>query len=394
MQEKFYGILYGEKFSKNEQKAYALSHRLLCGTDLLGAAVSFETLSEFIKLKEFDGLIISPEFGKAVMPLISKTSAAARACGAVDVIVKQPDGKLYGDNTAIPAFSYLLSRIYDEPIIGKCIILGASSDATAVKYVLSHRSGQIGEIVTVTEKGRNNFENISQHADATMLINTLPLDELPFSLSSLPMLDTVIDLTFSPINTPLTKAARDAGINAVNGIPMVCARVKAANELFFGIGTSDEDILRPVEAALISSFMTIVLISEDESLAKTVAPMLSEAIGKKAYDISSVIEQLYRKSIAEIKSLSGPKSNEFDRSLRVAVKWASARSECIICAPADIADTPAYRDQLASNGVIIGIVKPEETAEALEAFCDILVQIPDADHAEIAVEAIRAELQI
>ena len=394
MQEKFYGILYSEKFSKNEQKAYALSHKLLCGADLLGAAVSPETLAEFIKRKEFDGLIISPEFGKTVMPLVSKTSAAARACGAVDVIVKQPDGKLYGDNTAIPAFSYLLSRVYDEPIIPKCIILGSTSDANAVKYVLEHRAGHIGEIVTVTEKGRNNFANIAQHADATMLINTLPLSELPFSLSRLPMLDTVIDLTFSPINTVLTKAARAEGINAINGLPMVCARVKAANELFFGIGASDDDILRPVEAALVSSFMTIVLISEDESLAKTVAPMLSEAIGKKCYDISSVIESLYRRSLDEIKQMSGPQSNEFDRSLRVAVKWASARSECIICAPADIAETPAYRDQLAANGPIIGIVKPEETAEALEGFCDILVQIPDASHAEVAVEAIRAELQI
>ena len=395
MSEKFYGMLYGDKFEKREQEAYALSHLLLSGSDLLGAAVTPETLSEFIKKKEFDGLIVSPEFSKTVMPLVSKTSAAARACGAVDVIVKQPNGKLYADNTAIPAFAYLLERVYTEPIIGKCVILGGSSDAAAVKYVLTHRAGQIGEIVTVTEKGKNNFSNISQHADATMLINTLPSSAgLPFSLTDLPLLDTVIDLNFSPLNTPLTVAARSLGITAASGIPMVAARVKAANELFAGIGPADNDILRTVEAAIVGRYMTVVLLSEDEGLAKAVAPMLSEAIGKKCYDIASVIEKLYGRSIAEIKQMNGPKTNEFDRSLRVAVNWASTRNSCIICAPAEIAENRSYHEQLAANGPIIGIVKPEESAEALEGFCDILVQIPDAEHAEIAVEAIRAELQI
>ncbi len=395
MSEKFYGILYGERFTDKEQTAYAVAHSLIYGRDLLGAAVTPETLSAFIKKKEFDGLIISPEFGKTVMPLVSKTSAAARACGAVDVIVKTEDGRLFGDNTAIPAFSYLLERVYTEPMIQKCLILGNGSDATAVKYVLEHRSGHIGEIVTVTEKGRNNFSNIAQHADATMLINTLPpTAPLPFSLSELPLLDTVIDLNFAPLTTKLTEEARALGITAANGIPMVAARVKAANELFAGIGAADDDILRPVEAAIVARLMTIVLLSPDESLAKAVAPLLSQAIGRKSFDLSSVIEKLYGKSISEIKHLSGPKSNEFDRSLRVAVTWSAKKNGCIICAPAEIAEKQAYREMLALNGPIIGIVKPEESADELEGFCDILVQIPDASHAEIAVEAIRAELQI
>ena len=341
---------------------------------------------------------MSPEFGKAVMPLVSKTSPAARACGAVDVILKTADGRLYGDNTAIPAFSYLLESILPSPIIQKCLILGNGSDAAAVRYVLEQRAKDetsfVGEIVTVTEKGRNNFLNLSQHADATLLINTLPTSfELPFFLSELPMLEAVIDINLSPLSSKLILQAQSLGISASNGVPMTAARIKAANELFLGV-RADSDILPPVISAINSRLMTVTLLSPDESLAKAVAPMLGEALGKKSFDIASVIEKLYTKTIDEIKALSGPRSNEFDRSLRVAVSWAAKRNGCIICAPAEIAEKPEYRDMLAANGPIIGIVKPEETAEQLDGFCDILVQIPSAAHAEIAVEAIRAELQI
>ena len=395
MSDKFYGILYGEGFGKNEQTAFAVAHSLISGGDLLGARVTPETLSAFIKKKEFDGLIVSPEFSKTVMPLLSKTSPAARAVGTADVIIKGADGKLYGDNTVIPAFGSLFSRVMPDPIFRKCVILGAGPDAAAVRHVLSSAiRGTNAEIVNVTEKGKNNFSNIYMHADADLLVNTLGnFDELPFSLDALPCLSAVIDLNFSPLSPKLVREARARGITAANGIPMAAARVLYANELFFGV-TAEGDVLPTVEAAVFSSIMTVTLISTDESLAKTVAPMLGEAIGKKSYDLGAIFESLYKKTLSEIKALSGPYSNEFDRMLRVAVEWMKKRSGCIICAPAELAEKNKYRDAVAACGPVIGIVKPEESGDELSGFCDILVQIPDAAHAEIAVEAIRAELQI
>ena len=99
-------------------------------------------------------------------------------------------------------------------------------------------------------------------------------------------------------------------------------------------------------------------------------------------------------TIAQIKALSSPGSGEFDRMLRVAVEWMKKRSGCIICVPSDVAAKPQYRGSIAAGGPIIGIVRPDESGELLEGFCDILVQIDDASCADIAVEAIRAELQI
>ncbi|MBE6600325.1 MAG: hypothetical protein E7640_03905 [Ruminococcaceae bacterium] len=391
MQDKFYGILYGERFSDKEQSAYAVAHSLISGKDLLGARVTPETLSEFIKKKEFDGLIVSPEFGKTVMPLVSKTSPAARACGAVDTIVKMPDGRLYGENSSAFALSYIIEKVHPDPI-EKCIVLGAGTDAAALKYIQSIKKPYFSEIVTVTEKGRNNFSNIGLHTDATLLINTLGT-ELPFSLDGLPLLRAVIDLNLNPIATPLVLAARARGIEATNGIPFAAAKILAANSLFFGV-EADIDILAPVEAAIFSKHMSITLISTDESLAAAVAPRLSEAIGKKSFDIPSVIAKLYGKSLDEIKQLEGPKSNEFDRSLRVAVTWAGKKSGSVLVMPSDVTEKREYRAMLASNGPIIGIVRPDEDGYELERFCDLLVQIGSADEADIAVEAIRAELQI
>ena len=395
MADKFYGILYGEKFTDKEQTAYAVSHSLISGGDLMGASVTPDTLTSFIKGKGFDGLIVSPEYGKTVMPLVSKTSPAARAVGALDVIVKGADGKLYGDNTAIPAFAYLLGRVMrGDGMPNKCIILGNGPDANAVKYVLSSIEGMKVDTVTVTEKGKNNFENIILHADAELLVNTASgMTSLPFSLDSLPLLSGVIDLGITPLNSPLMQAAKERGIPAINGVPMVAARVKAANELFFGV-EADDDILAPVEAAVFSSLMTVTLISTDETLARAVAPALGAAVGKKSFDLADIFEKLYCKTISQIKALSGPGSGEFDRMLRVAVEWMKKRSGCIICVPSDVAEKPAYRKSIAAGGPIIGIVRPDEDGELLEGFCDILVQIDDASCADIAVEAIRAELQI
>ncbi len=394
MSENFYGILYGEAFTDKEQTAYAVAHSLISGGALLGASVTPETLTSFIKGKGFDGLIVSPEFGRTVMPLVSKTSPDARAIGCVDVIKKMPDGKLYGDNTAIPAFSYLLERVNPEPFFGKCLILGNGTDANAVKYVLEKLPGTPSEIITVTEKGKNNFSNISLHADADLLVNTLPASQaLPFSLDIFPALTTVIDLNFSPLSTPLILDARAHGIAAANGIPMVAAKVKAANELFFDV-QADNDILTVVEAAVFSSLMTITLLSPDETLAKAVVPALGEAIGKKSFDLGAMFEKLYNKSISEIKAISGPHSNEFDRMLKVAVEWMKKRGGCVICVPAEIAEKPEYRASVASNGPVIGIVKPNEDSSAIEGFCDLLIEIPSAAHANHAVECIRAELQI
>jgi shikimate dehydrogenase len=328
------------------------------------------------------------------MPLVSKTSPDARAIGCVDVIKKLPDGKLYGDNTAIPAFSYLLELVCPEPFFGKCLILGNGTDANAVKYVLENLPCKPNEIITVTEMGKNNFSNISLRADTELLVNTLPASQtLPFSLDALPALTTVIDLNFSPLSTPLILEARSRGIAAANGIPMVAARIKAANELFFDV-QGDNDILTVVEAAIFSSLMTITLLSPDESLAKAVAPALGEAIGKKSFDLGSMFEKLYNKSLSEIKNISGPHSNEFDRMLKVAVEWMKKRGGCVICVPSEIAEKSEYRASVASNGPVIGIVKPEEDSSDIEGFCDLLIEIPSADYAEHAVESIRAELQI
>ena len=77
MADKFYGILYGEKFTDKEQTAYAVSHSLISGGDLMGASVTPDTHTSIIKGKGFDGLNDSPEYGKTVMPLVSRGLTAS-----------------------------------------------------------------------------------------------------------------------------------------------------------------------------------------------------------------------------------------------------------------------------------------------------------------------------
>lgn len=72
--------------------------------------VAPEKLGEFLQAGEFDGLNVTIPYKRAVIPYCAELSAAAREMGSVNTLLRRPDGTLYGDNTDLDGFRWLLAR--------------------------------------------------------------------------------------------------------------------------------------------------------------------------------------------------------------------------------------------------------------------------------------------
>ena len=64
-----------------------------------------EELERFLRSGEFDGLNVTIPYKKTVIPYCAELSDTARAIGAVNTLVRRPDGTLWGDNTDAYGFS-------------------------------------------------------------------------------------------------------------------------------------------------------------------------------------------------------------------------------------------------------------------------------------------------
>ena len=67
-----------------------------------------EELERFLRSGDFDGLNVTIPYKKDVIPYCAELSDTARAIGAVNTLVRRPDGTLWGDNTDAYGFSMLM----------------------------------------------------------------------------------------------------------------------------------------------------------------------------------------------------------------------------------------------------------------------------------------------
>ena len=83
-------------------------HAQLAGYSYLLYEKEPEELEGFLRSGEFDGLNVTIPYKKTVIPYCAELSDTARAIGAVNTIVRRPDGTLWGGNTDAYGFSMLV----------------------------------------------------------------------------------------------------------------------------------------------------------------------------------------------------------------------------------------------------------------------------------------------
>jgi len=194
-----------------------------------------------------------------ILPLLDRIDPIARRIGAVNTIVKQPDGTLEGRNT--DGFGFLAALKYNAPHwtpqAGPVVVLGAGGAARAIvsslmdagvpelRLVNRTRETAVDLGVAFTPAGGQRIvvgswdERSDLLEGATLLVNTTSLGmkgqpELDIDLAKLPREAAVYDIVYVPLETYLLAAARSRGNRCVDGLGMLLHQGRPGFEAWFG----------------------------------------------------------------------------------------------------------------------------------------------------------------
>ena len=298
-----YGLL-GEKLGHSFSPQI---HRDLAGYDYQLLPTPPEAVEDLFARRAFQGLNVTIPYKRTVMPLCDEIDPRAAAIGAVNTVVNQ-NGRLTGYNTDIDGFLYMARRAGVDMAGKKVVILGSGGTSRTARAA----AGELGarEIVTVSRHGEDNYQNLSRHADAQVLVNTTPVGmypnwgQSPVSLESFPALEGVLDVVYNPLRTALLLQAEERGLPRSCGLPMLVAQAKRAAELFTGQNINDsrtETVLHGLREQLTS----IVLIGMPGCGKTTVGRALAGKLGRTFVDLDEEIVRRAGTSIPEIFAREG-----------------------------------------------------------------------------------------
>ena len=298
-----YGLL-GEKLGHSFSPQI---HRDLAGYDYQLLPTPPEAVEDLFARRAFQGLNVTIPYKRTVMPLCDEIDPRAAAIGAVNTVVNQ-NGRLTGYNTDIDGFLYMARRAGVDMAGKKVVILGSGGTSRTARAA----AGELGarEIITVSRHGEDNYQNLSRHADAQVLVNTTPVGmypnwgQAPVSLESFLALEGVLDVVYNPLRTALLLQAEERGLPSSCGLPMLVAQAKRAAELFTGQNIGDsrtEAVLHGLRRQLTS----IVLIGMPGCGKTTVGRALAEKLGRTFVDLDEEIVRRAGTSIPEIFAREG-----------------------------------------------------------------------------------------
>ena len=282
-------------------------HRDLAGYDYQLLPTPPEAVEDLFARRAFQGLNVTIPYKRTVMPLCDEIDPRAAAIGAVNTVVNR-NGRLTGYNTDIDGFLYMARRAGVDMAGKKVVILGSGGTSRTARAA----AGELGarEIITVSRRGEDNYQNLSRHADAQVLVNTTPVGmypnwgQSPVSLESFPALEGVLDVVYNPLRTALLLQAEERGLPCSCGLPMLVAQAKRAAELFTGQNINDsraETVLHGLREQLTS----IVLIGMPGCGKTTVGRALAGKLGRTFVDLDEEIVRRAGTSIPEIFAREG-----------------------------------------------------------------------------------------
>ena len=242
-----------------------------------------EAVEDFVRHGDWHGLNVTIPYKKTVIPFCDELSETAATIGSVNTLLRREDGTIFGDNTDAFGFETLLNKTLPGSIAGqKALVLGTGGASVTVCAVLRRHGA---EVVTVSRSGENNYQNLDQHADAKLLVNTTPVGMFPengvspVDLSAFRKLQCVLDVVYNPARTALLLQAEARGIPHAGGLTMLVAQAKRSSEIFLGNTLPDGEITR-ITRRLSGSMQNIVLIGMPGCGKSTVGALLSKRLDR------------------------------------------------------------------------------------------------------------------
>ncbi len=266
-----------------------------------------EELADFLHHGDFTGLNVTIPYKKSVIEYCAELSPKAQILGAVNTIVRRPDGSLVGHNTDYFGFETLLKSSNLTVSEKKVLVLGSGGASnTAVAVLQTHGAN----VVIISRNGENNYSNLHLHADASVLVNTTPLGMYPHvgispvDLDLFPHLEGVLDVVYNPARTQILLDAQRRGLVARNGLLMLVAQAKESAEWFSGCKISD-DVIPRIHKALEWQMQNIILIGMPGCGKSTVGRLLAQKTGKQFVDADAALVEKAGRSIPDIFATDG-----------------------------------------------------------------------------------------
>ncbi len=211
--------------------------------------------------------------------------------------------------------------------------------------------------------GEDNYENITRHADADIIVNATPVGMYPgngvspVDLSLFPRLSGVFDLIFNPLKTKLLLDAEKRGVPSRGGLLMLVAQAKKSSDLFL-VRTSDDAIIREIAAELEKRVRNVVLVGMPGCGKTTVGKIVAERLGRPFVDTDSEIERAAGEPIKDIFAKYG---EEYFRTLEEkAVGDAGKLAGAVVSVGGGAVMREANRDALRQNGTVVYLTRKTE----------------------------------
>jgi len=195
------------------------------------------------------GLSVTMPHKEAAFAAVDETTDVARRLGVVNCIAWH-EGALIGDCTDGEGLLAALRRaVRFEPTGKRCLVVGAGgaaravvlalADAGALEVVVVNRTGARAEETAVLAGDVGRVGSEADVGAADLVVQATPIgmtrsdassDDLPFDPGALHAGQTVVDLVYHPVETPLLQAAAARGAQAVTGIGMLVHQAALALE--------------------------------------------------------------------------------------------------------------------------------------------------------------------
>ncbi len=213
----------------------------------------------------FRGINITVPHKTVALEVVDEADDAARRIGAVNAVTVRDDGSLWGANTDGLGFMAHLRASAPgwRAESGPAVVIGAGGASRAICAALC--DGGVPEVRIVNRtlaraeavalalgdpvKVMPWIARTSALEDASLVVNATTQGmgkeaALDLDIGGLGQDAVVYDIVYAPLETPLLKAARDAGNVAVDGLGMLIHQARPSFKAWFGVDPEVNDDLR------------------------------------------------------------------------------------------------------------------------------------------------------
>ena len=352
-----YGLI-GEKLGHSFSKQI---HESLNGYKYELKELSKEEFDNFMIKKEFTAINVTIPYKEKVIPYLDYIDLTAEKIQAVNTIVNK-NGKLYGYNTDYLGLKDLIVKNNIEVLNKKALILGTGGTSKTATVVLQDLG--IKEIIYASRsnlEGTISYNDIYQHTDIQIIINTTPcgmypnINESLVDLDKLNNVEAVIDVIYNPLRTKLIIDAQERNIKTATGLYMLVSQAVYASSIFLD---KKIDLLKQdnIYKTIFNEKRNIVLIGMPSCGKTSIAMELKRILSKDFIDTDFEIEKRINKKIKDY--LTEENEEEFRNIESSVVKDISTLNNKVISTGGGIIKRKTNIDLLKANGLIIFIDRP------------------------------------